>query len=512
MRTLRDLSIAFCLFVISSIVVHAQALPTDYNAGAAHGLKMGKLYGYGFDNWKDPVGSITFRHYAKAFYNVSQDSSDPASWLDYGVYMGIARNLCGGHCFAMSSMSIAMNTIGGFHGFCCPTAQYRASKDVDVVLINNVNQYYEGGPADTALLEAMRIMQSHQLSLSTILTYVDQINSRVARHGFRMLGFFEAALASEGAVLLNVTKSIRPRAEGTMVAHSMIAYKVERTGPQQGKIWVVDPNRCAQYNAGEDSAQHIGWYQSGSNYVQINNGSWLYYGAVDPTQPPSTWPAEAADVNDVSNGFLLCVPMSRVGTAGVSLGSLGLSIGNISSGLRETLGMIFISGSKPHIRQVATPDGRRLYDPVTESLEDSDDKRIDRLVPIPLSMSTSSSQSESQTVEFFAADRSFDSITVHATTGSDGASLVYMGRGAMATVKTATPNSDVDVTFLNMWSAQPSIIVESSNDLLLSIEVVQRLPDNTMARKVLDNISHVSGRSQVTIPMQSAPPVTLPNE
>ncbi|MEY2719959.1 MAG: hypothetical protein RLZZ273_1325 [Bacteroidota bacterium] len=514
MRTIRVIAVLVSLVASSRLELTAQDLPPDYTAGAAHGLKMGKHYGYGFDNWRDPVGSITFKHYAKAFYNVPEDSTLPGAWIDYGVYQGVAKNLSGGHCFAMSSMSIAMNTIGGFHGFCCPTAQYRASNDVDTLYsTDSTFGTFEGGPADPALLEAMRIMQNHQLSLSTILTYVDQINSKIARHGFRMLGFFEAALASEDAVLLNLTMSIRPvEGQGTMVAHSVIAYKVERTGPQQGKIWIVDPNRCAQYNTGADSVTNHGWYHRGVNYVSIDNGKWLYYGAADPTEPPVPWPMEAAERNDVSNGFLLCVPMSRVGTAGVSLGSLGASVGNISSGLRETVGMIFISGSAPHIKQVSTPDNRRLYDPTTNSLEEDDDKRVDRLVPIPLSMAPRTTSYQPNTVELFAADRSYDTITVQATTGADGATLTYMGRGAYASIQTSTPNSEITVGFYDLASPNPSLIVDAKDSHTMKITVIQRYPNDRVERKILESVAVAPGTTRLTIPMQSTPEVSLQHE
>lgn len=515
MSTLRHMT-ALIMLVLAMTNVRAQDFDPDPRAGAAHSLRMGKQYGYGFDNWGDAIGSINFTHYARAFYNVNPDSADLSSALDFMVYRGVARNLAGGHCFAISSMSLAMNTIGGFHGFCCPTAQYRMSSIQRTFRFpDGTTQDYDGGPADQNLLEAMRVMQNHQLSMSTILTYVDQMNSRVARNGERMMGFFEAAIANEGAALLNVTKSVRPiEGEGFMVAHSMIAYKVERTGLQTGKIFVVDPNRCAQFDSGTDSISHVAWYKDGRNYIRINGAQWEYFGAVAPSVPPEIWPVGGRVNGDVSNGFLLCVPISRVGTAGVSLGSVGLAIGNIANGLRETLAMIFISGSKPHVRQITTPDGRRFYDPATESLEEDEDKRVDRLVPIPLSMVSRSRIDGTlpSTAEVFAADRSYDSITVHATTGADGATLVYMGRGASASVRSTIPNSDISVTFNDCSSVQPSLTIESTDAHVLDIEILQRQPSGTIEKKTLSAIRVEPGTTRISIPMQSLPAVSLQHE
>lgn len=486
------------------------------HAGAAHSMRMARLYGYGFDNWPDPVGSITFAHYAAAFYNVNPDSSAIENVFDLAIYNGIAANLSGGHCFAMSAMSIAMNTIGGYHGFCCPTAQYRRSSITETrVFPNGSLKTYDGGPADPELLEAMRVMQSHQLSQSTILTYVDQINSRVSRIGNRMLGFFEAAIANEGTALLNVTKSIQPLpGEGFMVAHSMIAYKVERTGLSEGRIYVVDPNRCIQYETGTDSISHHAWYKDGRNYIKINGASWQYYGSVEPGVAPDIWPTGARVNGDVSNGHLLCVPISRVGTAGVSLGSLGLAIGNITNGLRETLAMIFISGSNPHISQISTPDGRRVIDPETQMLEEDESKRVDRLVPLPLSMQAPQGKQplDIQTAEVFAADRSYDTITVQAKTGADGATLTYMGRGAYASIETSTPNSEITVGFYDLSSSQPSLVVDSEDSHTMKITVVQRDSNDQIERKILESVAVMPGITRLTIPMQRSPAVSLQNE
>ncbi len=486
------------------------------HAGAAHSMRMARLYGYGFDNWPDPVGSITFAHYAAAFYNVNPDSSAIENVFDLAIYNGIAANLSGGHCFAMSAMSIAMNTIGGYHGFCCPTAQYRRSSITETrVFPNGSLKTYDGGPADPELLEAMRVMQSHQLSQSTILTYVDQINSRVSRIGNRMLGFFEAAIANEGTALLNVTKSIQPLpGEGFMVAHSMIAYKVERTGLSEGRIYVVDPNRCIQYETGTDSISHHAWYKDGRNYIKINGASWQYYGSVEPGVAPDIWPTGARVNGDVSNGHLLCVPISRVGTAGVSLGSLGLAIGNITNGLRETLAMIFISGSKPHISQISTPDGRRVIDPETQMLEEDESKRVDRLVPLPLSMQAPQGKQplDIRTAEVFAADRSYDTITVQAKTGADGATLTYMGRGAYASIETSTPNSEITVGFYDLSSSQPSLVVDSKDSHTMKITVVQRDSNDQIERKILESVAVMPGITRLTIPMQRSPAVSLQNE
>lgn len=505
----------FVLVGISSTILAQDFDPTP-QAGAAHGVPMARLYGYGFDNWGDPVGSITFEHYAEAFYNVTSDSTDLKNYIDFQVYKGIAANLSGGHCFAMSAMSIAMNTIGGFHGFCCPTAQYRRSSISETVTFPNGSyKVYDGGPADTSLLRAMRVMQSHQLSQSTILTYIDQINSRISRTGNRMLDFFEAAIKNEGTALLNVTKSIRPIAdEGFMVAHSMIAYKVERTGLTDGRIYVVDPNRCLQYDTGEDSLLNHGWYKDGRNYIKINGASWQYYGSVGPGVDPDIWPTGAHLQGDISNGHLLCVPISRVGTAGVSLGSLGLAIGNIENGLSETLQMIFISGSKPHISQITTPDGRRLCNPATETLEEDDDKRIDRLVPIPLSMAApKDGDMPHNTAQVYAADRAFDTITVESITGAQGiTTLACMGRGAYASIETSTPNSHLRVGFYDLSSPQPSMIIESKENHTVNVVLIQRHPDERVERKILESVNVSPGSTRLTIPMQRTPAVSLQHE
>jgi hypothetical protein len=146
---------------------------------------------------------------------------------------------------------------------------------------------------------------------------------------------------------------------------------------------------------------HQGRYRNGKNYLEIDGPKWRFVGSVSSDDEVVQWPINDNIPGDVSSGFLICVPMSRIAPAGRSLGSLGAAIGNIGNGVRETLEMIYISGSGVSVNQISTPDGRRVFDPATRDYELNDETRIDRLVRYFVAMDRSAS---STPMQMFVAD------------------------------------------------------------------------------------------------------------
>lgn len=457
-----------------------------------HSSDAGQTLSYGFDNWSEPIGSLTWEHYASAFYNLELDYTASSSLFDKLIYDNVAAMLAGGHCFGMSLQSLAMNQVGGYRGFCCPTGLYGGTSS--------------GGPADNRLRDVIKEMHCHQLSQACILTYIDQIDSRVARNGQRMLDMFEAALANEETVLANITKSIEPLAEGAIVAHSVIAYRVERTSPTSGKIYIVDPNRCWYYNTGSDSADHHGWYQDNLNYIEIQGTKWRYVGSVSRHDAVVQWPVNDINPDDVSNGFLICLPGSRVAPAGRSLASLGLALGNISAGAAEVLEMMYISGANVSLSQIATPDGYRVFDPATGTYEEDDQKRLSRVVPIPIAGRLSNVHDGVNRYSF-ASDRRHDTISYEFTTGADGASVTSLSSGTAFAITVRARDARVRIEIEGVGSPQPTVRCTSTNAADIHVECVRMTPTR-MARQLRVEGRVTPGREEVWhLPVSKVLPV-----
>ena len=499
-----NLLVVTAMVVVGVAAASDPALEAGRRAGRLHAVEAGKQYSYGFDNWSEPIGRLTWEDYARAYYNLELDYDRSTAWFDKLIYNTVASQLSGGFCFGMSLQSLTMNIIGGYRGFCCPTGAYKVSTYTENTYdaAGNFLRNYSGGPADERLRKVIKEMHCHQLTQACILTYIEQIDSRIARNGGRMLDYFEAALANETAVLANITKSVEPLSEGAIVAHSVVAYRVERTSRTKGKIYIVDPNRCWQYNTGADSVNHHGWYADGKNYIEIDGLKWRYVGSVSRDEPVEQWPVNDANPNDVSNGFLICVPATRVAPAGRSLASLGLAIGNVTAGVREVLEMMYISGKAVTLRQIDVPSGQRLINPVTGTYEEDPARRLPRVVPYFLASGVTPTQSTDRTF-MFMSDRRHDSITYRCTTGPDGATMVMAGSGSFVTVKTATPNVDIDVTFRNLHTASPSIHCQSDRNAIVDIECTQMTPARWGRRMYLrDEAVTPTGRT-IMIPMHT---------
>lgn len=475
-------------------------------AGRQHADAAGEKYSFGFDNWGEPNGRISWQQYSKAFYNVDLDSNLPMSWFDYAIYNSVVSSLSGGFCFGIASTSLAMNTIGGYRGFCCPTGSYAKSTYRDTIRgrYDTILNTYEGGPADPRLRETIKEMHCHQLSLAAILTYVDQINSRIARNGQRMMSYFEAALANEGPVVACITKSIEPTSEGFMVAHAVVAYNVERTSLTKGKIYIVDPNRCWYYDSHSDSLQNQGYYKDGKNYIEIDGTKWRYVGAATDDADIEQWPVGDNVEDGLANGFLICQPITRVAPAGRSLASLGLAVGNVGNTIRDVLSMIYISGTSSKITQISTPNGRHTFDPATKRYEDDTAKRIDRLVPFFLAMNPKPDYSGVRPHQMFVTDVPQPVLTLDVQTGPDGAELLYAGQGACMKISTPIPNASIKITYDNIASMTPTIHCSSSREGTIAVEVMQ-VDQYGRGRRTVQTVPATMQMRTTAIPLSDAP-------
>ena len=68
-------------------------------AGRIHASAAGAKYCFGFVNWSEPHGSVTWTDYAKAFYNVNQDSTFSSGGFDALMYEEVASKMGDGFCF-----------------------------------------------------------------------------------------------------------------------------------------------------------------------------------------------------------------------------------------------------------------------------------------------------------------------------------------------------------------------------------------------------------------------------
>jgi hypothetical protein len=442
--------------------------------GRAHADHAGSKYSFAFDNWGELPGGIGWAEYARAFYNVDLDSANSAAWFDKLIYSTVVHQLALGHCFGMANMSATMNAIGGYRGFCCPTGTYGLSVNTQYIRNSGgqITDSLAGGPADVRLRSAIKEMHCHQLSLACVLTYIDQNTSRISLNGSRMLGFFESTIAREGGpVLACITKTIYPGNAEFMVSHTVVAYKTERLSPTKGRIYVVDPNVCWYFDSGSDSLLHQGWYKDGKNYIEIDGPKWKYFGSASSVETAEQWPLNDNIVDDNSTGFLICVPISRVAPAGRSLASLGAALGNITMGIQNALELMVLSLEGTSIRQVATPDGRRLIDPGTGLLEQDDTRRIDRMVPIPLSMMPNG-RSVSGKTSVFATDRPTTQHTVTFTTGPQGAQFVVAGLGVSVALNTAIPNATITAAIDRSNPMEPRVTWSSTRPGMVDLEAM----------------------------------------
>ncbi|MBX7217602.1 MAG: hypothetical protein K1X90_11590 [Candidatus Kapabacteria bacterium] len=411
-------------------------------------------YGWGFENYTTPM--FGWHIYARSYYGIPPDSND--SWLsatfDKLFYEAAFKTTLpdpsgtgngAGNCYGMSCLSLMMNKYGGYLGYCAPPIKYVGSGS-------------GSGPSDPDLNTAINIMHGHQLSLACIQQYIEQAHSGHSQDASYGVTLSRQTIGREGPYLVCVTKGWNPQAGG----HTMIAYDVTGSAGNY-KIWVVDPNRIWA----DTSANHRGWYTSGSNFIQCTGSNWSFLMA----GKMSAWPTDGDDGvagSPLGEGHLVVLPLSVAGPTGRSPSSMGLSLPTL-------LLKIFIWGKGESrdvaIHQLRTGDGRRLFTEGTKRIDWDSTTGLGAVAPwfnfgnIPAQ--------KPERFEGYFYKGAMPSAEVEFNSGTEGAGVAIGGPDGYVRVDCREGGATARLRFAGLGTAHPVLTVENaSKPITVDLEVL----------------------------------------
>ncbi|MBL7809163.1 MAG: hypothetical protein JNN28_15185, partial [Saprospiraceae bacterium] len=242
---------------------------------------------------------------------------------------------------------------GGHDGFCAPAAQYPGSYSASSDTF---------GPSDLRLKHAIRVLHGQQINYRFIAYMLDLIALNKNRDGNYAYGQYKYFESKKEPMVLSITKELLPSAGG----HVLLPYfAVEEDGFK--KIFVHDVNHSF-FNP--DTSEH-NFYTQRRNFVKIDpsDGCWSYGGGLNYSGCSS---------GDITDGNLIIMPFSVVGRKDRLPQSL-------FADAAEAIGKIFVFSQEPELEQLASPDGRRLFQPGTQKLELNDSLAMRSVLPfIPI--------------------------------------------------------------------------------------------------------------------------------
>ena len=440
-------------------------------------------YGWGFVNFGTP--SFNWDIYRNAYYGIPVDSN--TSWFtapfDKLFYdLAFETTLAdpsgagtggAGNCFGLSILSMMMNKFGGYKGFCAPSIQYT---DVDG----------GGSPTTPGLLRAINIMHGHQLSLIFIESVIEQANGGHSLDAAYGVTLAQQALGREGPFLLSVTKSLFPTDGG----HAIIGYDVVNEGGGNYKIMVVDPNRIWA----DTGMNHRGWYNSNSNFVQVNGHDWSFMMAGKLI----AWPTEGRDDTipggTPGSGNLTIYPLSVAGPTSRTPSSLGL-------GVTSLLSQVFIMNKDGalggRISQVRNGKGKRLFsDPAKYKVDWDPTTGICGMVPFyPMAAPPNGTK---WPFEMYFHKGPLNEATVEFNTGDGNAEIVAGDNRGYIRVRCDQPGITAQLRYSGLGGAEPVVVLENaSGPAMVDIELLAAVQPGTTNRVwKLENVRIPAGTSE----------------
>ena len=444
MRTDRQSS---CMVVVAGLLLAAFLLLVPGGGTASAQDHPAETYGWGFPNFGTP--SFGWDIYRNAYYGIPVDSN--TSWftapfdklfydLAFETTLADPSGTGGGagNCFGLSILSMMINKFGGYKGFCAPTIQYT---DVDG----------GGTPTTPGLLRAINIMHGHQLSLLFLQSVIEQANGGHALDAAYGVTRATQALGREGPFLLSVTKSLLPTDGG----HAIIGYDVVNEGGGNYKIMVVDPNRIWA----DTSANHRGWYESNSNFVQVNGHDWSFMMAGKLV----AWPTEGRDDTipggTPGSGNLTVFPLSIAGPTSRTPSSLGL-------GVTSLISQVFIMNRDGalggRISQVTNTRGKRLFaDPAAYKVDWDTATGICGMVPFyPMGAPPNGVK---WPFELYLHKGPLNSAKVEFNTGDGNAEIVAGDNRGYIRIRCDQPGVTGQLRYSGLGGAEPVVVLENTS-------------------------------------------------
>lgn len=328
-------------------------------------------FSWAFENFRsDPcvdggmggVSFLTWERYRETFIGIPEapynNNGFDYLWFKAAYEQAISGP---GNCYGMVLQSALMNEKGGNLGFCAPVSQYAG--DIAGTLNHTCNdlppedekkgwQFF--GPTDPQVRRAIEEMHGHQLNLSAVRFYLDQLAKGAPYDGNAAFQQAKAQVDQGKAFLVSIIKDqFQPFGGG----HSILGYDAVDLGFEK-RLYVYDPNRVFS----KDGADHD-WYADDLNYISIDAGGvWKFnMGGED-------WSG--------SGGLINIIPIDLAGAKDRTPASMG--VGAIGS----LLSTILLSGSDASIEQVTDSRGKRLFQPGTKRIERNPALGMLNLVPI----------------------------------------------------------------------------------------------------------------------------------
>ena len=379
--------------------------------------------GWRFLNFQDPTFSWDI--YRDTFIGIPSTEDALSSAFDVVFYQQVYKSKLSadGNCFGMSLLDQMILKYGGHLGYCAPVTQYSGDPTSTAM-----------GPTDPMLRRAINIMHGHQVNLPTVqflLNIFAQHLNRDAQYAYDQFNYWQ----SRGDLtLVCITSDLNPADGG----HTMVAYRVQDLGGGNKKIFVLDPNRT--WGSTTDQA----WYNSESNFIQINNHGWSF----DLGGTTGTWSGDPA-----SGGNLVILPISVTGPHSRSPASLGDTV------IGQLLNTLLLTGDAPKIDQVTDASGKRLYKPGT--LELNTDPATGMVNTLPWFISDQRARGQLNSVVLFHMGQSGGALRLSVRAGPGGYTLSSMGgRTALAVTARGEARSDV-ITIRSPGTAETAVVLEN---------------------------------------------------
>jgi hypothetical protein len=378
--------------------------------------------GWRFHNFKDPTFSWDI--YRDTFIGIPPSEDPLSSAFDVIFYEQVYKSKLSadGNCFGMSLLDQMILKYGGHLGYCAPVTQYSGDPSATT----------QNGPTDPMLRRAINIMVGHQANLPTVqflLNIFAQHLNRDAQYAYDQLNYWQ----SRGDLtLVCITRDLNPADDG----HTMVAYRAQDLGGGSKKIFVLDPNRT--WGSPTDQP----WYNSESNFIQINNHGWSF------DMGGSTWSGDPS-----SGGNLVILPISVTGPHSRSPASLGDTI------IGQLLNTLLLTGDSPNIDQVTDAFGKRLYKPGTFELDT--DPATGMVNTLPWFISDQRIRGQLNSVVLFHMGQSGDALRLSVRAGPGGYTLSSMG-GRTAVVVTARGEARSDaISIRSPGTAETAVVLEN---------------------------------------------------
>jgi hypothetical protein len=286
------------------------------------------------------------------------------------------------------------------------------------------------------LRRAINIMHGHQVNLPTVQFLRNIFAQHLNRDAQYAYDQFDYWRSRGDLTLVCITSDLNPSDGG----HTMVAYMAQDLGGGSKKIFVLDPNRT--WGSATDQA----WYNSESNFIQINNHGWSF----DLGGTTGTW---SGDPTSLSGGNLVILPISVTGPHSRSPASLGDTV------IGQLLNTLLLTGDAPKIDQVTDASGKRLYKPGTFELDT--DPATGMVNTLPWFISDQRARGQSNSVVLFHMGQSGGALRLSVRAGPGGYTLSSMGgRTALAVTARGEARSDV-ITIRSPGTAQTGVVLEN---------------------------------------------------